>query len=355
MRTLWQSDLAAQLSRVVLVIAALGVVIPEHGRADTLYVGDTNDNTIKGFDSSSGDFLGAVVKQSLAGLHGPRGILVPPGGNLLVSDQNVGTATNGDILLYSSETGALLSRVVPNSDPDAAAVPRGIALSNDGRLFVADLTAETRSHKPPSPGRVRVYTQDGSLLTDIVPDQSFPLQQFHPRAVVIGPDDGYLYVSNFPNLDTGLGGDVLRFTVDGSFLGVFVHDEGGAGRLNRPEGLAFGPDGKLYVTSFRANANDADKIMIYNNNGKKTSEIDLDASGQPRAFAQALLFGPNDDLFVPISGNGPDTGAIRRYDVKRKKYVNFVPPNALGGPLGAPWYLTFGGTDPGTLEYNPAN
>jgi DNA-binding beta-propeller fold protein YncE len=68
---------------------------------------------------------------------------------------------------------------------------------------------------------------------------------------VIGPGDGYLYVSNYPNLATGLGGDVLRFTAGGDFVDVFIHDDGGVGHLNRPEGLVFGPDGSLYITSFR--------------------------------------------------------------------------------------------------------
>jgi hypothetical protein len=69
--------------------------------------------------------------------------------------------------------------------------------------------------------------------------------------------------------------------------------------------------------------------------------------GQPRAFAQALLFGPAGKLYVPISGGGPTTGEIRRYDVLTKTFDIFVK----SGILGSPFYLTFGGTNPATLAY----
>ena len=101
---------------------------------------------------------------------------------------------------------------------------------------------------------------------------------------------------------------------------------------------------------------DNDKILIFQgpdgvSPGDPIGQIDLDQVGQPRAFAQALLFGPGGFLFVPITGNGPDTGAVRRYDVSDKTFTNFVKPAAQGGPLGQGWYLTFGKTDPGTLAY----
>ena len=56
---------------------------------------------------------------------------------------------------------------------------------------------------------------------------------------------------------------------------------------------------------------DTDSIRIYDGHtGVFKSKIDLDAIGQPRASAQALLFGPGGKLFVPITGarhNGRDT------------------------------------------------
>jgi hypothetical protein len=73
-----------------------------------------------------------------------------------------------------------------------------------------------------------------------------------------------------------------------------------------------------------------------------------------------LLFGPEGFLYVPISGPviGPgqpvasdSVGEIRRYNVHSKKYELFVPAFRNGGHLQAGWYLTFGKTDPATLDY----
>ena len=149
----------------------------------------------------------------------------------------------------------------------------------------------------------------------------------------------------------------------GNFVNVFINDVGGAGQLNRPEGLVFGPDGRLYITSFRAAPNDIDAIRIYNPNGEFADKIDLYQITTPstRAFARALLFGPGGFLLVPISGPvpgpdspnsdpGTDTGSVRRYNVTAKTFVIFVPPAPIGR-LEEPLYLTFGNTDPGTLAY----
>ncbi len=350
--THWRLAVVIRVALLVLIAGLAG--IQSYAQAtDSLFVGDVNDNTVKQFDATSGAFQGVFVKHSLGGLKGPRGLIFDSGGNLLVSVQFTTTSAPGEILQYGQD-GAVLNPIVSNSDPNAPTAPRGMILSTND-LFVANLTDEPNKNAPPTPGSLLKYSIAGQLIGALTPPAgALPSgAEFHPRAVVLGPD-GLLYVSNFPDLRTGLGGQVLRFyPATGALKDVLISSSGGTtcdcvNELNRPEGLVFGPDGDLYITSFRANSSDTDKILIFHGS-TYVGQIELDTAGAPRAFAQALLFGPGGRLFVPISGNGPDTGSVRSYDVSTHMFEVVVPS---GGPLGAGWYLTFGKTNPSTLSYS---
>ncbi|MEO4055395.1 hypothetical protein [Solibacillus sp. CAU 1738] len=311
---------------------------------DFLYIGDTSDNTIKRFDATTGKFLGTFVASECGGLHGPRGIIFNCRGNLLVSNQNVDQPQNGNILKYNGKTGTFLHELVTSVQKGAPFAPRGIVLSNNNILYVADLQSPDDI---PQPGKLRAYNgTSGKFLGNF--DHSCFNGPFFPRSVVFGPD-GLLYVSVFNPFDP-LDGWVLQFDpVKREFIKVFI-ESNAVNNLHRPEGLVFGPDGNLYVTSFRADENDTDKILIFDGKcGKFLDKIDLDTVGEPRAFAMAILFGPCGKLFVPISGTGPDTGSVRRYDAQSKTFDVFIP---AGKQLGAPWYLTFGNTDSATLAYD---
>ncbi len=206
-----------------------------------------------------------------------------------------------------------------------------------------------------APGAVKQYnTNTGDFIRDL--DPTGFTGGYFPRALVFGPDH-LLYVTvigildpNLPGFDP-LAGYILRFNpATGQLVDVFAAFDPAASdcskHLHRPDGLTYGPDRKLYVTSFRADADDTDKILMFDGEtGECLDQIDLYQAGEPRAFAQALLFGPKRRLFVPIN----NTGEVRRYNVRTKAFGVFVP---TGGPLQSPGYLTFGETDPRTLEYD---
>ena len=97
---------------------------------------------------------------------------------------------------------------------------------------------------------------------------------------------------------------IQRYTNSGSFVGDFVPS--GTGGLQSPGGLAFGPDGNLYVSD-----NAGTQILRYN--GVTGAFIDI--------FAQdPLLIGPTDlefhgdDLFAGLWRNSPNTGGVARLD-----------------------------------------
>ena len=74
---------------------------------------------------------------------------------------------------------------------------------------------------------------------------------------------------------------VLRYNAStGAFIDTFVAP--GSGGLDDPEGLAFGPDGHLYVSSF-----DSDEVLRYN--------------GMTGAFIDAFVTAGNGGLDCPTS------------------------------------------------------
>ena len=315
---------------------------------DTLYVGDVADGTVKSFSAENGSPASFTTQRGQ--LKGPMGLFTAVG-DLVVVNQNFNRPLNGEILQYLLRDGTFAGPLVDHRDADAPFAPRGVVLLNGlkGVLYVANFTGSDTD--PPVPGAIYAFAGNGKFL-----DKTEPRDNFFPRGIVFR--DGLLYVSNSPNftnaMGPGKGGQVLRFdpnTLD--FKDVFIDDSaGGVGHLNRPEGLVFGPNGKLYVTSFVADPmadpqNDTDSIRVYDGNRFLAAEtILLDEAGQPRASAQALLFGPDGKLFVPISA-GATAGQVRRYDVLTKTFNTFVQ----SGILGSPFYLTFGGTNPATLAY----
>lgn len=333
------------------------------------------DSKLKLFNAQTGELLRPPgEKIGTQGLHGPTGVIFDLLKNeWIVSNQNVGLSYNGEILRYDTQ-GKVVGPLVARNDPNGPLGSRGIILftnrNGERILFIADLGDFTAKGIEVT-GKLLAYRVVGTTATfiaDLNPNIQTPGAtgpQFHPRGLVIGPD-GYLYVSirnlSNPKLPPSCGGSVLRFNPETfAFVDIILSNPvkctDNINDLHRPEGLVFSPRGDLFITSFQANPkeveNDVDKILIVPKEDIQAGQInlpldriDLYQTGEPRVFAQALLFGPGGNLFVPIS----NTGEVRRYNVTTKAFWTFI---TAGKALSEPWYLSFTKTNPATLAYEP--
>lgn len=149
-------------------------------------------------------------------LHNPLGVTFGPDGNLYV-------VANGGVLRFNGKTGAAIDTFVPYAS-GGLGNPYDLRFGPDGNLYVT------------SGGSSNVLRYDGAtgaFLGAFVPSGSGGLSL--PTTLTFGPD-GDLYVA-------GQSG-VLRYKGNtGAFVGVAVAPVTGL------FGLAFAPDGTLYVTS----------------------------------------------------------------------------------------------------------
>lgn len=364
---------------VALSVAALALAVDAHsdaqgdssGDGDVLAIGDWGDlafvdpnaknTTVKFLNASTGKVITQLPDDD-GGLHGPNGILFDKG-RMIVANQNASTPFNGAVLQFGRDIPPG-TPIVPRDDPNAPYAPRGIVMlhQRDGSrlLFIADM-GDVPSDTGPVEGKLLVFRITDNQVKfrgNLNPNLNAPgtiAPEFHPRGIVLGPD-GYLYVS-YRFLPNPCGGGVARFDpVKLVFKDIVLQNSidctQNRNNLHRPEGLVFAPNGDLFITSFRADPSDVDRILIVRAEERKSGRfrvdpfhIELDApNANPQTSAQAIVFGPGGYLYAPIL----KTGEVRKYNVVTGGYWTFAP----AGTLKAPQYLSFTRTNPATLGYD---
>ncbi len=168
-----------------------------------------------------------------------------------------------------------------------------------------------------------------SYVDRFVPDNGVT-QSF--RNLVLGPDATGDNVEDLYVVSSG-SDEVLRFDgVSGAFVDVFV--AAGAGGLDDPLDLTFGPDGALYVTSRGTNGN-PDNNSVIRFNGTTGGFVDVFATGLQRAIS--LDFGDDGNLYV---GNR-ETNTVQYFDGITKQSLGTFAVNAAGSS-GELRQVTFG-------------
>ena len=109
--------------------------------------------------------------------------------------------------------------------------PIDLTVGPDGRIYVAD----THQH------RILVYDQDGTLVRQWGREGRAPGEFIYPVGIAFSPD-GELFVSEYGDNDR-----IQVFTPEGGFLRQFGGYGEATGLFKRPQDLAIGADGRVYV------------------------------------------------------------------------------------------------------------
>lgn len=260
------------------------ITVDADGRA---YLADTENNRVIVLED------GQIVQTIGADedpLRQPWGVAVAPDGEIYVAD-----TWNHRIRVYSQD-GELLRQwghegiVAQDASPDAFWGPRDVAIGLDGSVYVADTGNK----------RVRVYTPDGELVRDIGGAGAGLGQLDEPVGLAINPATGDLYVADTWNQRISV------FDASGLALRAWDVNMWHTNRqsYNRPY-LAVNPAGTLvYVTDM----DDKHRVVAYSLEGVPALSFnlpkDLEAGVLEVRSPAGLAFDPDGRLYVVDAEQG---------------------------------------------------
>jgi WD40 repeat protein len=201
------------------------------GPDGNLYI-STTSNQVQRYNGQTGAFIDTFVAAGSGGLLSPLGLVFGPDGNLYVSS----SGTN-EVLRYSGQTGAFIDAFVATNSGGLLS-PWGLVFGPDGNLYVSSFGTNQV---------LRYSGQTGAFVDAFIAANSGVL--IAPRWLVFGP----LFLPSYPDGALYVVGDFDFGGISGHQVRAYDAQTGAPAIgilfdfLLDPQGLAFGPDGNLYV------------------------------------------------------------------------------------------------------------
>jgi streptogramin lyase len=265
------------------------------------------------FDAATGAKLGVFPGPEL-----PADVDVAQDGSLLLTEED-----DGVVLRFDPNTGQFDEGFF--GETDRLGAPRGIAVEPSGHFFVVDILPESSD--------ILEFDENGDYV------EHHPDDPVHPVAVSFEDlacnDSGELFATQWLCFGTETPG-VFRSTDTGWEL------FGETGDLIATYGMAFGPDGDLYVVD-----EDPDHFGVFRYNGTTGASKGVfgeTASNDNLVAPRYCTFGPDGNLYVTEDDDGsvrvfngplsPDPGAFRGIFGETAGEVE-GPLGLVFGPAGA--------------------
>ena len=185
-----------------------------------MWVSHTDGNAIRRFNQSGGH-IGNLTTTTYAT---PKGMALGPDGNLYVADQN-----SNRIIKYHGTTGAYITDFITSGIGN----PVKLSFGPDGNLYVIDDYSTGGIDKV-----IKFNGSTGTYISDFIVGGSSDIY----RDLLFSLDGSYLYIAE------NNGHRILKYNGStGVYLGVAF--DLGSQSVFKPNLMAWGPDGSMYVAS----------------------------------------------------------------------------------------------------------
>jgi hypothetical protein len=269
---------------LLVMLAALSCM----ARADLLVTDNTNHRVLR--YSNAGVALGTFITSGSVAQIVSTPVFGPDGNLYFLDLQN-------EVLRFNGSTGAFIDTFVPGS---SGLLPTALTFGPDGNLYVADRSQVVKRFNGKTGAFMGIFTTGFTLVV--------------PAGLAFGPD-GNLYVADEVN--------VIKFDgTTGAFISVFVAARSGG--LLGPGNLIFRPDGFLYVGSAHSG------VLRYDAQtgafvSQPVPDLGIRADG-------GLAFGPDGNMYVAFFDFGNPTDFVNVYDPQTGALISpfFVPIGAAG-------------------------
>ncbi|ACB54151.1 hypothetical protein cce_4803 [Crocosphaera subtropica ATCC 51142] len=291
---------------VSIFLPMLTILAIKPADASSLFISSLNNGEILEYNDD-GTLLGVFgeANRTDSDLDGPNSLIIGPNGNLFVT-----SGGDSNILEFDGENGTFLGVFV---DADQAGsgpgpfpfVPTGLDFDSNGNLFVSDGLRDQILEYDSNGNLLGVFATTGGDINNSLDG---------PEDLSFGPN-GNLFTVTFEG--------ILEYDPDGNFLGIFGQaNPSDSSLFLDPSDFSFDSNGNLFVASRSRN------ILKYDSSGNFLGTV----SGASGFAVGGLAFGPNGNLFATSFFGGQ----VFEFDVE-----NDIPVGTFASGITTPTGLVF--------------